>query len=141
MAAGLRAHRDGVAIDGVDFLAKPTLGGYPGHGRWPEHAALAGDLPGTLAAAVGGTVIYAIPLLFLTGGMILGVVLARWARWGAFWSAQAAAVVLASLLYVSAQGKNDGWDALATFLPAVLLLAPMTLGMLLGAVVVRLRGR
>ncbi|KAA0914642.1 hypothetical protein FLO80_11560 [Aquicoccus porphyridii] len=85
--------------------------------------------------------IYAIPLLFLTGGVILGVVLARHARWGAFWSAVVAATVLAGWLFLSAQGKTDGWDAIATFLPALLLLAPMALGMLLGAAVVRMRGR
>ncbi len=85
--------------------------------------------------------IYAIPILFVAGGVILGVVLARHARWGAFWAALAAAVALAGWLFVSARAKSDGWDAIATFLPAVLLLAPIALGMLLGAAVVWIRGR
>ncbi|WP_372674435.1 hypothetical protein [Aquicoccus sp.] len=85
--------------------------------------------------------IYAIPALFLAGGLILGVVLARLARWGVFWSAMAAALVLAGWLLVSARGKSDGWDAIATFLPALLLLAPKVLGMVLGPAVVRISGR
>ncbi|KPP85700.1 MAG: hypothetical protein HLUCCO07_01250 [Rhodobacteraceae bacterium HLUCCO07] len=50
-------------------------------------------------------------------------------------------VVLAGWLLVRARGKCNGWEAIATFLPALLLLAPIALGILLGAAVVPISGR
>lgn len=83
--------------------------------------------------------LYAVPAACILAGVILGVALARRGRWGWFWGIVTGMTALGGWLWVKAQYQSSGWDALAYFIPVMLGLAPLALGMLLGGGAVRLR--
>ena len=82
--------------------------------------------------------VYAVPLIVVAAGAALGVGLVRRGRWRWFWGIVVAVAALFVWAWAAAQGKDNGWDALALFIPVVMLLAPVALGMLIGGALVRL---
>ncbi|MBM1229296.1 hypothetical protein JQU24_09070 [Ponticoccus sp. SC6-38] len=78
--------------------------------------------------------VYVVPLLFLTGGLVLGVLCLRW---GIGWLV-VVLVLIAALLAAGAirEGRAvSGWDGIGYAIFAMLMMAPAILGLLLGAAI------
>ena len=78
--------------------------------------------------------LYAIMGASLLAGLSLGISTVRRGRWTLYWVVLAGIVVASVWLYLTTQGRADGWDRIAMFLFVPLFLAPVGTGMILGAI-------